>query len=150
MAAPAIHPGEHLAEELKALGMSAAELARQLEVPTNRVTGILNSMRAVTGDTALRLAHFFGTSPQFWLNLQALYELRLAARKAGKTIKALPTLKRPRKPGLREPAHAYGRATGQGMTPRRVVSVDGREGARRPQRSSSRVSLRLGTKVSTK
>ena len=55
----AIHPGEHLAEELKELGMSAAELARKLDVPTNRVTGILNGQRAVTGDTALRLAHFF-------------------------------------------------------------------------------------------
>jgi addiction module HigA family antidote len=106
MAAPPIHPGEHLSEELRALGMSAAELARQLGVPTNRVTGILNSTRAVTGDTALRLGHFFGTSPQFWLNLQALYELRLAERKAGKAIKSLPTLKRQRKTGLRDPAHA--------------------------------------------
>ena len=69
MARPAIHPGEHLAEELKALDMSAAELARQLKVPTNRVTGILNGQRAVTGDTALRLGHFFGTSGEFWLNL---------------------------------------------------------------------------------
>ncbi len=88
-----IHPGEHLAEELKALGMSAAELARQLGVPTNRITGILNGRRAVTGDTALRLAHFFGTSAQFWFNLQALYELRRAAQKVGPTISALPTLK---------------------------------------------------------
>ena len=76
----AIHPGEHLAEELKALGMSAAELARKLEVPTNRITGILNGQRAVTGDTALRLAHFFGTSAEFWLNLQSLYELRVAQK----------------------------------------------------------------------
>jgi addiction module HigA family antidote len=106
MAAPAIHPGEHLAEELEALGMSAAELARQLEVPTNRVTGILNGTRAVTGDTALRLGHFFGTTPQFWLNLQALYELRLAEQKAGKAIKALPRLKRQRRSGAPEPAHA--------------------------------------------
>jgi addiction module HigA family antidote len=88
-----IHPGEHLAEELRALDMSAAELARQLGVPTNRITGILNGQRAITGDTALRLAHFFGTSAQFWFNLQALYELRLAAHKAGPTISALPTLK---------------------------------------------------------
>ena len=90
----AIHPGEHLAEELEELGMSAAELARQLQVPTNRITGILNGQRAVTGDTALRLGHFFGTSPQFWLNLQSLYELRLAEQKAGKSIKILPTLKK--------------------------------------------------------
>src|SRR5690349_21505529 len=94
MAITAIHPGEHLAEELEAVGMSAAELARQLKVPTNRVTGILNGQRAVTGDTALRLGHFFGTSPEFWLNLQSLYELRLAEQKAGKSIRVLPTLKK--------------------------------------------------------
>lgn len=90
----AIHPGEQLAEELNELGMSAAELARRLDVPTNRITEILNGRRAITGDTALRLAHFFGTSAEFWLNLQSLYEIRLAHRKAGKSIKALPTLKR--------------------------------------------------------
>jgi len=94
MAVTAIHPGEHLAEELKALDMSAAELARQLDVPTNRITQILNGTRAITGDTALRLAHFFGTSAEFRLNLQSLYELRLAQIKAGKSIKDLPTLKR--------------------------------------------------------
>src|SRR6202046_2149537 len=95
MAVTAIHPGEHLAEELKELGMSAAELARKLGVPTNRVTGILNGQRAITGDTALRLAHFFGTSGEFWLNLQSLYELRLAQQKIGKSIKGLPTIRRP-------------------------------------------------------
>lgn len=94
MASIAIHPGEHLAEELKELGMSAAELARKLDVPTNRVTGILNGQRAITGDTALRLAHFFGTSAEFWLNLQSLYEIRIAQKKAGKSIRALSTLKR--------------------------------------------------------
>ena len=88
-----IHPGEHLAAELKELGMSAAELARRLHVPTNRVTEILNGRRAVTGDTALRLAHFFGTTAEFWLNLQSLYELRIAQKKAGKSIQRLPTLK---------------------------------------------------------
>ena len=93
MAVLAIHPGEHLAEELKELNMSAAALARKLEVPTNRITEILNGRRAITGDTALRLAHFFGTSAEFWLNLQKLYELRLAEKKASKTIKTLPTLK---------------------------------------------------------
>ena len=95
MAATAIHPGEHLAEEIRELGMSAAELARKLDVPTNRITAILNGRRSITGDTALRLAHFFGTSAQFWLNLQSLYELRVAERKLGKAIKALPRLKRP-------------------------------------------------------
>src|SRR6202041_493697 len=94
MAGTAIHPGEHLAEELETLDMSAAELARKLRVPTNRVTQILNGTRSVTGDTALRLGHFFGTSAQFWLNLQSLYDLRLAEQKAGKSIKTLPTLKR--------------------------------------------------------
>jgi len=94
MALTAIHPGEHLAEELNALHMSAAELARKIDVPTNRVTQILNGTRAVTGDTALRLAHFFGTSAEFWLNLQSLYELRLAQKKAGKSIQALPRLER--------------------------------------------------------
>ena len=88
----AIHPGEHLAEELKELGMSAAELARKLDVPTNRITGILNGQRGITGDTALRLAHFFGTSAEFWLNLQSLYELRIAQKKVGRSIEALPRL----------------------------------------------------------
>jgi antitoxin HigA-1 len=93
MAVTAIHPGEQLSEELQTLGMSAAELARKLDVPTNRITQILNGQRAITGDTALRLAHFFGTSPEFWLNLQSSYGLRLAQQKAGKTIKGLPKLK---------------------------------------------------------
>ena len=93
MAIMAIHPGEHLAEELRELRMSAAELARKLDVPTNRITGILNGQRAITGDTALRLAHFFGTSAEFWLNLQSLYELRLAQRKVGRAIRSLPRLK---------------------------------------------------------
>jgi addiction module HigA family antidote len=94
MAVRAIHPGEHLAQELETLDMSAAELARKLRVPTNRVTQILNGTRSVTGDTALRLGHFFGTSAQFWLNLQSLYELRRAQEKSGNSIKSLPTLKR--------------------------------------------------------
>ena len=95
MAVTAIHPGEHLAEELKELGMSATELARKLDVPPNRITGILNGQRGITGDTALRLAHFFGTSPEFWLNLQSLYELRVAQKKAGRSIEVLPRLKHP-------------------------------------------------------
>ena len=94
MGRSAIHPGEHLAEQLEELDMSAAELARQLKVPTNRITEVLNGRRAVTGDTALRLGHFFGTSAEFWMNLQKLYELRLAENKSGKTIKRLPTLTR--------------------------------------------------------
>ena len=93
MSVTAIHPGEHLAEELKTLGMSAAELARKIDVPTNRITHIINGERSITGDTALRLSHFFGTSPEFWLNLQSLYELRVAQKKSGKAIKGLPRLK---------------------------------------------------------
>lgn len=94
-----IHPGEHLAEQLEALGMSAAELGRQLKVPTNRITAILKGQRAVTGDTALRLGHFFKTNPQFWLNLQAIYDLRQAEQKAGATISRLPTISSlPKKP----------------------------------------------------
>ena len=93
MTIPAIHPGEHLAEELKELNMSAADLARQIQAPTNRITQILNRQRAVTADTALRLGHFFDTSAEFWLNLQKLYELRIAEQKAGKEISALPRLK---------------------------------------------------------
>jgi antitoxin HigA-1 len=93
MAVIAIHPGEHLAEELRELKMSAAALARQLDVPTNRITEILNGRRAITGDTALRFAHFFGTTAEFWLKLQSLYEIRLAKQKSGKSIGALPKLK---------------------------------------------------------
>jgi antitoxin HigA-1 len=99
MARSAIHPGEHLAEQLEALDMTAAELGRQLKVPANRITEILNGQRAVTGDTALRLGHFFHTSPQFWLNLQAIYDLRVAEQKSGEAIKALPTLSRSGKKG---------------------------------------------------
>ena len=79
--------------------MSAAGLARRLKVPTKRITEILNGRRAITADIALRLGHFFGTSAEFWLNLQKLYELRLAEKKASKEIRTLPTLKN-------EPAHA--------------------------------------------
>ncbi len=87
-----IHPGETLREDLDALGMSATELARRIEVPVNRITEILNGRRTITGDTALRLGHFFGASGEFWLNLQKLYELRLAEQKYGTTIARLPTL----------------------------------------------------------
>jgi addiction module HigA family antidote len=81
-----IHPGEHLREELRELGLSAAKFAALLAVPVNRVTQIMNGQRAVTGDTALRLARYFGTTPEFWLHLQAAYDLRTAERKAGRAI----------------------------------------------------------------
>ena len=74
--------------------MNAAELARRLKVPTNRVTAILNGQRAISADTARRLGHFFGTTPQFWLNLPSLYEIRLAEERAGKQSRRLPSLKR--------------------------------------------------------
>lgn len=101
-----IPPGEHLAEQLTELGISASELGRRIQVPTNRITGILNGQRAITGDTALRLAHYFGTSAEFWLNLQKLYELRLAEAKAGETIHQLPTLKQRKLEGKKTLAHA--------------------------------------------
>lgn len=90
MTRTAIHPGETLREDLDALGMSAAELARRIAVPVNRITQILNGQRAITGDTALRLAHFFRMSAEFWLNLQKLYELRLAERDKGGEIAKSP------------------------------------------------------------
>jgi addiction module HigA family antidote len=89
-----IHPGEHLAEELKELGLSAAELARQIDVPVNRVTAIINGQRGITADTALRLGHWFGTSAEFWLNLQTLYELRIARAEVGDRVDKLPRLPR--------------------------------------------------------
>ena len=91
---PAIHPGEHIAEELAAIDMSAADLARQLELPTNHITDLIDGKRGITGDTALRLAHFFGTSAEFWMNLQKLYELRRAAENVGDRLASLPTLRR--------------------------------------------------------
>ncbi len=78
--------------------MSPAELARRINVPRNRVTLILNGRRAISGDTALRLAHFFGTRAELWLTLQNLHDLRVAEAKAGRAIRQLPTLKRPAKP----------------------------------------------------
>jgi len=99
MTRPAIHPGEILADELEELGVSPTELARQINVPANRVSQIINGKRAITGDTALRLGHWFRTSAAFWLNLQAAYDLRLAEQAAGAEIDTLPV--RPeQQPGL--------------------------------------------------
>ena len=91
MARTPIHPGEILADELEELGVSPTELSRQIRVPANRISQIINGKRSITGDTALRLAHWFGTSPQFWMNLQALYDVRMAEQEAGTEIKTLPT-----------------------------------------------------------
>jgi addiction module HigA family antidote len=93
MARSAIHPGEHLAEAIGAMGITAAQLARDIKVPANRVTGILHFTRAVTADTALRLGRYFGTSPEFWMNLQQIYELRRAEQELGDGIKAIPRRK---------------------------------------------------------
>ena len=81
-----VHPGEILGEELKELGLSANALAKALDVPTNRVTAILNGQRGITADTALRLSRYFGTTPQLWLNLQKAFELRVAELESWKHI----------------------------------------------------------------
>ena len=86
-----IHPGEILSDELAELSLSASALARQIKVPPNRISQIIQGKRAITGDTALRLGHWFGTNPQFWLNLQSQYDLRLAESEAGKEVRKLPT-----------------------------------------------------------
>ena len=84
---PAIHPGEHLWEEMVELGLSARALASALDTPVSRIMPILRAQRAVTADTALRLGRYFGTSAEFWLNLQKIYELRRAEALAGDAIR---------------------------------------------------------------
>ncbi|TAL02125.1 MAG: addiction module antidote protein, HigA family [Rhodospirillaceae bacterium] len=84
---PPVHPGEVLREELKERGLTASALSRALDVPVTRVTDVLNGRRGVTADTALRLARFFGGSPQFWLNLQQSHDLKVAEAKAGDVIR---------------------------------------------------------------
>ena len=91
MSRTAIHPGEVLRDELKELGISATELSRQLNVPENRVPQIIAGKRNISADTALRLGKWFNMTPEFWLNLQKNYELRVAAQKIGKDIDMIPT-----------------------------------------------------------
>ena len=91
MSRPAIHPGEILADELRDIGITPTELSRQIRVPANRLSQIVRGKRSITGDTALRLGHWFGTSAQFWLNLQTAYDIRVAAQSAGSEIARLPT-----------------------------------------------------------
>ncbi len=86
MARSAIHPGEHLAEAIGAIRGTAAQLARDIGVPPNRVTGILHGTRGVTADTALRLGRYFGTSAAFWMNLQQIYDLRRAEQALGDSL----------------------------------------------------------------
>jgi len=86
----AVHPGKILADELEQLGVTPTELARLIDVPPNRITQIIHGHRGITGDTALRLGHWFGNSAEFWLNLQIAYDIRVANEKAGKDIARLP------------------------------------------------------------
>ena len=87
----AVHPGEILEDELLERGVSPAALAREIDVPPNRVSQIIAGKRSVTGDTALRLGHWFGVDPQFWLNLQSQFDLAVAEQKVGMAVRELPT-----------------------------------------------------------
>ncbi len=91
----AVHPGEVLKDELIELGVTPTELARQIDVPANRVSQIIAGKRSITGDTALRLGHWFGTEPEFWLNLQVQFDVAAAERATGADIRRLPTRGRP-------------------------------------------------------
>ncbi|MBX9759814.1 MAG: HigA family addiction module antidote protein [Beijerinckiaceae bacterium] len=84
----AVHPGEILGEEIAARGITAHALALKLRVPANRISGIINGVRAITPETALRLGRYFGNSPSFWMNLQTAYDLQVAERELGRKIDA--------------------------------------------------------------
>lgn len=99
MTATTHHPGEVLAHKLEALGVTPTELARQLHVPPNRITQIIAGKRGITGDSALRLAHWFRNAPEFWMNLQAQHDLWVAAQEAGREIRSLPTTQQLRHTG---------------------------------------------------
>jgi addiction module HigA family antidote len=103
MTRPPIHPGEILADELEEIGTTPTELARQLHVPPNRMSQIISGKRAITGDTALRLGHWFRNSAQFWLNLQTAYDLRVAEKDVGEEIGALPVMPKSR-PKAKQPS----------------------------------------------
>ncbi len=87
----AVHPGIILKDELDELGITPTEFARQIDVPPNRVSQIISGKRSITGDTALRFGHWFSIDPQFWINLQAQFELATADKETGKAIRKLPT-----------------------------------------------------------
>ena len=87
----AVHPGVVLKEELAEFGVTPTEFARQIDVPSNRVSQIIARKRSVTGDSALRFGHWFGVDPQFWLNLQSQYDLVVAERGLGDAVRELPT-----------------------------------------------------------
>ncbi len=88
---PPIHPGEILADELREIDVTPTELSRQIGVPPNRLSQIIQGRRSITGDTALRLGHWFKTSAEFWLNLQTSYDLRVAEKAVGSAVAKLPT-----------------------------------------------------------
>lgn len=94
----AVHPGEILKEELDEMGVSPTAFSRSVDVPPNRISQIIAGKRSITGDTALRLGHWFGVDPQFWMNLQAQFDLAAAERHAGKAVRGLPVA-----PGARLP-----------------------------------------------
>ena len=87
----AVHPGTILKDELDELGITPTEFARQIDVPPNRVSQIISGKRSITGDTALRFGHWFGVDPEFWINLQAHFELATADKETGEAIRKLPT-----------------------------------------------------------
>ena len=90
----AVHPGEILKDELDEFSVSPTALARSIDVPPNRVSQIIAGKRSITGDTALRLGHWFGVDPQFWLNLQAQFDLAVAEQRAGEAVRGLPVAPR--------------------------------------------------------
>ena len=81
-----IHPGEVLKEEITEIGMTANAFAHALHVPANRISAILKGTRSITADTALRMSHFFGTTPEFWINLQTAYDLKVARASVGEKV----------------------------------------------------------------
>ncbi len=83
---PPIHPGLHLADDLAAMDMSAAALARRLKVPPNRISAVVTGKRSISADTALRLGRYFGMAPEFWLSLQQRHDLKVAQAKRGDEI----------------------------------------------------------------
>lgn len=117
----AVHPGQVLRDELDELGVTPTELSRQIGVPPNRVSQIIAGKRAVSGDTALRLGHWFGMDPQFWLNLQGQFDLAQADRETGETIRHLPTRlgpaqePRPTPPGPAAPPAVPSRSPAGGL-----------------------------------
>lgn len=119
MSRPPIHPGEILADELKEIGITATELSRQLNVPQNRISQIIAGKRAITGDTALRLGHWFDNSAEFWLNLQAAFDLRIAAAAVGTEVETLPVRPVSRTSQSKQPSLLYPSSNSRRRAPSR-------------------------------